>query len=477
MPKHTQVAEMGGHQAAKKLVAKDSAYLSQSANIKLADKEAVCNILHRIHGKAGTSPDMRNWPNYKLPGLGYTDITNYDKGTAGTIAKITKQRDGTSKPQWLPDRNYMPTVQDIAQTIRKIGEHDWLSDDNLQSVLHYVGSHRWDLTGRIAFEPYPGTIGKRAAGGDLLGKLPRWYQNIQANKTSLLVITASVPFNKKDEAKGVDNHWVSGILDMNARTLYVVDAKRYEEELRARILLERVQRFWKRLGDGERYRGPVRAQIIRTVEQMPGDGHSCGPRVLDWIIRLLYFPATILDGALYNGLTNPERIWIEWYAAFIGVQPTGIRLTHYKPAGKRDAGNGRLYASSPEPVVDMASSAWRKKFQDVTKLEWKQTSKSHRNKPNVRAVYTPKKSFATKMKERFCSKDKRTNTTAHQPRATATATKDTRLTFAEAMAREQRVDNGWSSESEESDDGEEEYSEEESSDDESSDDESSDDEE
>lgn len=121
---------------------------------------------------------------------------------------------------------------------------------------------------------------------------------MQDRGASLLLITASVPFSKEDENKGRNNHWVAGLIDLRDRTLYVMDSKRVAEVSRARILLNRVQRFWQRLGDDERSQGPVRAQIVRNVEQVRGDEHSCGPRVLDWIIRLMYFPRSILQGGL-----------------------------------------------------------------------------------------------------------------------------------------------------------------------------------
>lgn len=193
---------------------------------------------------------------------------------------------------------------------------------------------------------------------------------MQDRGATLLLITASVPFSKEDENKGRNNHWVAGLIDLRDRTLYVMDSKRVAEVSRARILLNRVQRFWQRLGDDERSQGPVRAQIIRNVEQVRGDEHSCGPRVLDWIIRLMYFPRSILQGEDWPGLAHPERLWITWYASFIGLQTTAIHLRHFTPYLDQDKEKLQLCAASPEPVIDMGLQLWRDRFKKITGVIW-----------------------------------------------------------------------------------------------------------
>ncbi|KAI4600080.1 hypothetical protein KJ359_001181 [Pestalotiopsis sp. 9143b] len=93
--------------------------------------------------------------------------------------------------------------------------------------------------------------------------------------------------------------------------------------------------------------------------------------------RLMYFPRSILQGEDWPGLAHPENLWITWYAAFIGVQTTAIRLPHFTPYLEQDQEKLQLCAASPEPVVDMGLQIWRDRFKQITGVIWTEQGTSH----------------------------------------------------------------------------------------------------
>ncbi|KAI0170081.1 hypothetical protein BJ166DRAFT_514991 [Pestalotiopsis sp. NC0098] len=173
MGKHGLLAGDGPGQPAKRLKAKDSVYFAQSAKIHLAPREALCNILQRLHSPPGAPFNETALPSHKLPSVGPADVDYYASGAVADIAAVIDHRDAAPRPSWLPQRAWRQTVQDIAGVISKIGRREWLADSEIQAVIHYTSSHRWDLTPRLAFEPFAGYIASSTDNTDLSKKLPR----------------------------------------------------------------------------------------------------------------------------------------------------------------------------------------------------------------------------------------------------------------------------------------------------------------
>lgn len=110
--------------------------------------------------------------------------------------------------------------------------------------------------------------------------------------------------------------------------------------------------------------------MIRAAGQPEEDSYSCGPRVLDWLIRMLYVPRSILQGPHWQGVTCSERLWAHWYASFIGVKTSSIRLPLFVPYSDNDVARRQLCSASPEPVIDMSLQVWRARFTSATGLRW-----------------------------------------------------------------------------------------------------------
>ncbi|KAF7528418.1 hypothetical protein G7054_g10143 [Neopestalotiopsis clavispora] len=321
-----------------------------------ASHDEIIGILQNLHPRRdGLEFHIADLPYYLLPAYKKVSLANYSRGERQNLRDILDLRRG-EPPDWYPARLWEDALCNILTLIKKIGHRECVNDKEIDAAFGFLIRHRWDLRRQIDVEPFASGIAN-STHNDTLSKLPSWVKSFSAIGRQYLMMAACVPASSRpsDGEPLQNNHWIGGLVDVQTRTLYVVDSYRAGRETRAALLLLNIQRYWARYSVGQDIAlQPTRARCILSYPQE--DTWSCGLRVIDWFMRLLYWPSSILRPSYPT--EDFEKFWVQTLAQFIGVDFDSISLPQY---------NGQpslhpLCLTRAAPVVDMTNSEWKREY-------------------------------------------------------------------------------------------------------------------